>query len=236
MALRRSHLTQPSPAERVRSILAVAHSMTVSADGLHREVHRFDGAGAMGHVHLHAPSEAGQTLQPTRVPARLEFADIAPTPVRERLRARLTLTGLLPAPYRADSAESTCMEFGQAVLEDDTGRWFVTLDALQAAEPDPIARHEADLLTHLTDSHGELVLMLLRLVKPQQRQRQRMVRAVPVAMDRYGLTLRLEYSGSHRDIRLPFPTPVADIEQATPQIHALLAAARRSSHPNRLLA
>jgi hypothetical protein len=228
----RSRVTQPTPAERVRSILAAAHSMTVVTDGLHNEVHRLDGSGAMGHIHLHEPSEGGLPRRTTRIPVRLELTDIAPTPVRERLRARVTVTGLLAAPYTAQAAASTCMEFGQAVLEDPRGRTFVTLEALQATEPDPLAMCEAGVLTHLMDSHRELVPLLLRLVRPHPRSG--MVRAVPVAMDRYGLTLRLEHPRTHRDVRLPFPTPVTDIEQAGPRIHALLAAARRASHPNRL--
>lgn len=62
-----------------------------------------------------------------------------------------------------------------------------------------------------------------------------MTRVLPSAMDRYGVTLRLEYPGTHRDVRLPFPTPVSRLDQAWPQIHALLAAARRASHRSRLL-
>ncbi|MCR8944520.1 DUF2470 domain-containing protein [Streptomyces sp. OUCMDZ-4982] len=224
--------TQPTRAERVRSILVVAHSMTVVSDGVHTEVRRLDGTGAMGHIHLHAPTEGGHAPVGERVPARLEFTDIAPTPVRDRLRARVTVTGLLASPYSTDTEASTCMEFGQAVLEDAEGRTFVTLEELERAETDPVAACEAGMLTHLVDDHSELVPLLLRLVRPTPERD--MVRAVPLAMDRYGVTLRLEYPRSHRDVRLPFPKPVTDIDQAGPQIHALLAAARRVSHRNGL--
>ncbi len=55
-----SRVTQPTPTERVLSILTAAHSMTVVSDGLDPvEVHRLDGTAAMGHIHLHEPSEAG---------------------------------------------------------------------------------------------------------------------------------------------------------------------------------
>ncbi|WP_406405170.1 DUF2470 domain-containing protein [Streptomyces sp. NBC_01643] len=227
--------TQPTPAERVRSILTAAHSMTVVSDGLHHtEVHRLDGTGAMGHIHLHEQSEDSTSQWATRIPVRLEFTDIAPTPVRDRLRARVTVTGILAAPYRPEATESTCMEFGQAVLEDSEGRWFVTLNALEATDLDPIATSEASMLTHLVDSHSELVPLLLRLVRP--RPDRGILRAVPVAMDRYGVTLRLEYPDNHHDVRLPFATPVTDIDQAGARIHSLLAAARRASHPDRLIA
>ncbi|MER5553629.1 DUF2470 domain-containing protein [Streptomyces sp. NPDC002793] len=227
--------TRPSPAESVLSILTAAHSMTVVSDGLDPvEVHRLDGTPAMGHIHLHEPSDAGHARTDTRIPVRLEFTDIAPTPVRDRMRARVTVTGLLSAPYSTEAADSTCMEFGQAVLDDHRGRTFVTLDALEQTDPDPIATSEASMLTHLMDDHGELVPLLLRLVRPQPDKGMR--RVLPLAMDRYGVTLRLEYPRTHRDVRLPFPKPVARLTQAGPQIHALLAAARRASHHNQLLA
>ncbi|MFH9607716.1 DUF2470 domain-containing protein [Streptomyces sp. NPDC017448] len=228
----RPRATRPSRAERVRSILTVAHSMTVVSDGLHTEVRRLDGATAMGHIHLHAPDGGGRAPSAERVPARLEFTDIAPVPVRDRLRARVTVTGLLAAPYGDGAERSTCMDFGQAVLEDAEGRTFVTLEELEEVETDPIAACEAGMLTHLVADHAELVPLLLRLVRP--RPERGMTRAVPLAMDRYGVTLRLEHPHTHEDVRLPFPRPVTEIDQAGPQIHALLAAARRVSHRNGL--
>ncbi|MEU6123173.1 DUF2470 domain-containing protein [Streptomyces sp. NPDC047123] len=235
--MRRPHRTprtQPSPAERVHAILHAAQSMTVISDGCHTEVHRLDAEGALGHVHLHAPEEGALPASRERVPVRLEFTDIAPTAVRDRLRARLTLTGLLAAPYSDEAPDSSCMEFGQALLEDGGGRHFVTLDELCAVTPDPMAGDEADMLTHLVDCHPELVPLLVRLVRPHPAKG--MQRAVPLAMDRYGVTLRLEYATAHHDVRLPFATPVSAIDQAGPQMHALLAAARRASHGSRLFA
>ncbi|WP_406348999.1 DUF2470 domain-containing protein [Streptomyces sp. NBC_00144] len=230
-----ARVTQPTPAERVLSILTAAHSMTVVSDGHDPiEVHRLDGAGAMGHVHLHAPPEARPAHPGTRVPVRLELTDIAPTPVRDRMRARVTVTGLLLAEYSMETTASTCMEFGQAVLDDHNGRAFVTYAALQRTDPDPVATGEAAMLTHLMDGHSELVPLLLRLAQPQPDKG--MVRVLPLAMDRYGLTLRLEYPGTHRDVRLPFAKPLSRTDQAGSQIRSLVAAARRVSHLNRLLA
>ncbi|WP_406064432.1 DUF2470 domain-containing protein [Streptomyces sp. NBC_01077] len=228
-----TRVTRPTSAERVRSILAAAHSMTVVSDGAHQEVHLLDGTGPMGHIHLHDPSEDSRAGHSARTPVRLEFTDIAPTPVRERLRARVTLTGLLAAPYEPGATTSICMEFGQALLEDAEGRNFIALEELHATDIDPMASCEASMLTHLVDSHSELVPLLLRLVRP--RPERDMVRALPVALDRYGITLRLEHPTGHQDVRLPFPTPVTDIDQAGSRIHALLSAARRFSHPNHLL-
>ncbi|MBZ6102508.1 DUF2470 domain-containing protein [Streptomyces olivaceus] len=222
----------PTAAERARSILAAAHSMTVVTDGRHTEVQHLDGAGVMGHVHLHAPFEGPGAPPAGRVPIRLELTDIAPTPVRDRLRARVTLTGLLAAPYDPGSAESTCMEFGQCVLEDSPARTYVSLADLEAADPDPLATSEAGLLTHLVDDHPELVPLLLRLVRPLPDGDVR--RVVPVGIDRYGLTLRLEHARGHRDVRLPFHRTVRHIDHVGPQLHALLAASRRLSHTRHL--
>ncbi|MCX5402414.1 DUF2470 domain-containing protein [Streptomyces sp. NBC_00102] len=226
--------TQPTPAERVRSILRAAQSMTVVSDGGHHDVHRLDeDGGAMGAVHLHAPDDGTLSPSTPRFPVRLELTDIAPTSVRDRLRARVTLTGLMNAPYDDESPGSTCLEFGQAVLECDGDRYFVTLEELEEVAVDPTATSEAGMLMHLMDSHQELVPLLVRLVRP--RPKRGMLRAVPVAMDRYGMTLRLEFPGTHQDERLPFATPITRLEQAGPQIHALLSAARRASHLGPLL-
>ncbi|MFF0189651.1 DUF2470 domain-containing protein [Streptomyces sp. NPDC005244] len=223
----------PTAVERVRSILAAAHSMTVVCDGRHTEVRRLDGSGAMGHFHLHAPFEGTGAPTGARVPVRLELTDIAPTPVRDRLRARVTLTGLLAEPYDPASTQSTCMEFGQGVLEDGSRRSYVTLQQLEATELDPLATSEAGMLTHLVDEHAELVPLLLRLVRPLPDGG--VLRALPAGVDRYGLTLRLEYRRTHRDVRLLFKTPVQHIDHVGPQIHALLSEARRLSHTGRLL-
>ncbi|MGW1867782.1 DUF2470 domain-containing protein [Streptomyces mauvecolor] len=233
MRPRSSRTEQPTPAERMRSIIVAAHSMTVVTDGHHHEVHHLDGTDLLGRIHLHDP---GDPLEPgpqaPRIPIRLELTDIAPTPVRDRLRARVTLSGLVAAPYRGDSTDSTCVEFGQAVIEDARGRTYITLEQLQEAETDPMAAGEAGMLTHLVDDHPALVPLLLRLVEP--RLKSGVVRALPVAMDRYGLTLRLEHAVTHWDVRLPFPTPMTDIDQAGVQFHALLTAARRCSSHHRL--
>ncbi|WP_155059477.1 DUF2470 domain-containing protein [Streptomyces blattellae] len=227
------HPDEPTAAERVCSILAAAHSMTVVSDGRHAEVRFLDGVGTTGRFHLHATWEDCDSRPPGRVPVRLELTDIAPTPVRDRLRARVTLTGLLAAPYDPESTESACMEFGQGVLEDATGRSYVTLHELRTTEPDPLAANEACLLGHLVDAHAELVPPLLRLIRPLPDRG--LLRALPVAIDRYGLTLRLEYPRTQRDVRLPFQKPVHHIDHVGPRIRALIAAGRRLTHTGRLL-
>lgn len=222
--------TRPTDAETIRSVLAAAHSMTVVTDGLRSEVRHLDGSDPMGRLHLH-PSEPGGADE-HRPAIRLEFTDIAPTPVRDRVRARVTLLGRLLTPYSDEAADSTCVEFGQAILETEYGFSYVGLDELDAAAPDPLAPYEAGMLTHLLDDHPDLVTLLLRLVQPLPAAT--IVRALPVAMDRYGITLRLEAHRGHRDVTLPFPSPLDHVDQSGAQIQALFSAARRRSHRNTL--
>ncbi|MGW7137015.1 DUF2470 domain-containing protein [Streptomyces xanthophaeus] len=234
-AARPAPADRPTDAERVRSVLAAAHSMTVVADGLHTAVRHLDGGDPMGRLHLH-PAEPGGDGE-ERPAIRLEFTDIAPTPVRDRVRARVTVLGRMLTPYPHGSAApdpdgSTCIEFGRAVLETDEGIAHIGLEELDEAAPDPLAPYEAGMLTHLLDDHPDLVTLLLRLVHPLPTAA--VVRALPVALDRYGITLRLEERRGHRDVRLPFPSPLDDIEQSGAQIQALFSAARRRSHRNTL--
>ncbi|MFD7553956.1 DUF2470 domain-containing protein [Streptomyces sp. NPDC059835] len=232
----------PTDAELIRSVLAAAHSMTVVTDGLRSEVRHLDGSDPMGRLHLHPSGPDGghgrghghghEREREHRPALRLEFTDIAPTPVRDRVRARVTLLGRLLTPYSDESADSTCMEFGQAVLETSRGVAYTGLEELDAAVPDPLAPFEAGMLTHLQDDHPDLVTLLLRLVRPLPTTA--MVRALPVALDRYGITLRLEERRGHHDVRLPFPSPLDHVEQSGAQIQALISAARRRSHHNTL--
>ncbi|GGY40361.1 DUF2470 domain-containing protein [Streptomyces omiyaensis] len=227
MRLRTARATRPTPAERMRSVIAVARSMTVVTDGLRHEVHDTDGTPATGRLHLHGPTDDFGDGVP-RIPIRVELTDIAPTPVRDRVRARVTLTGLVTSPYGPEAAGSTCVTLGQAVLEDADGRTYVPLDRLATAEPDPLAGCEAAMLHHLVADHPDLVTRLLRLAASDLKRD--LVRALPLAIDRYGITLRLERPGGRHDLRLPFPTPLADADQVGPRIRSLLTTARRASH------
>ncbi|MCB5181462.1 DUF2470 domain-containing protein [Streptomyces antimicrobicus] len=221
---------RPTAAERVRSVLAAAHSMTVVTDGLRTEVRHLDDGDPMGRLHLH--HDAALPGDDPRPAVRLEFTDVAPTPVRDRVRARVTLLGRLLTPYTEEPGGTTCVAFGRAVLETAEGTTYLTPAELEAAEPDPLATYEAGMLTHLLDDHPELVTLLLRLVHPQPGAT--VLRALPVALDRHGITLRLEERRGHRDATLAFPSPVADVERSGAQIQALLSKARRLSHRNTL--
>lgn len=77
----------------------------------------------------------------------------------------------------------------------------------------------ARLLTHLADTHPGAVERLTRLIDPVHGA----VRVRPLAVDRHGLTLRIERARTHGDVRLPFHTPADDVAQLTERMHRLLA-------------
>ncbi|MFW6691973.1 DUF2470 domain-containing protein [Streptomyces sp. MAR4 CNX-425] len=242
----------PTPAERVRTILATAGSLMVETDGfrcdlvgLHTPGPDPDPAAEPDRLlRLHPPADSALASRVVRaptgdLPVRLHLTDIAPVGVRDRVRARVTLIGWL-APERAQpDAERLTLGFDAAEVlvvaaGDGTGPAagsgpatpdvaVVDPDELAAARPDPLAAQESAMLLHLADSHRDAVDALTRLLDPAVLHGA--VRVHPLAMDRHGLTLRLEHLRTHRDVRLPFPAPLTDPAEAGPAVRTLLQAA-----------
>ncbi|MEW2251624.1 DUF2470 domain-containing protein [Streptomyces sp. NPDC006975] len=222
----------PAAAERARSVLAAAWSCAVTAEGGREE---FIGAHEVtgdGRVLLRLPEDsalwAAAICAPRGEPsAVLEFADVAPVPVRRRIRARLWLAGWF-------TAEDDHLAFRptRVVLRRPSGAVVVGLDDFAAAAPDPLAGAEAHLLTHLADAHPDAVERLTRLVDPGSLHGA--VRVRPLAVDRHGLTLRIERARTHGDVRLPFHTPADDVGQLTERMHHLLAQASAAGCPRAL--
>jgi hypothetical protein len=232
---------EPTAAERVCSTVAAAGSLTVTMAGRRWELVAAHTLQRAGRVLLRIPAARELMAEVARDPrghrtAILEFTDVAPTAVRARVRARVRLTGwLAPAPLWQEGAEAGLrLDPSQIVLETAAGPAGVGLDELVLAQADPLAGHEADLLTHLADHHREVVALLTRLVEP------RLLHGVttvwPLALDRYGITLRLEYARGHQDVRLPFTAPLAAADQASAAIRALIVAAHACSCHRRPLA
>jgi hypothetical protein len=151
----------------------------------------------------------------------LEFADVAPVPVRSRIRARLWLAGSLEPEEDQLAFRPT-----RIALRRANGVVVVDLDEYASAQPDPLATVEAGLLTHLAGAHPDAVQRLTRLVDPAGLQGA--VRVQPLAVDRHGLTLRIERARDHGDVRLTFHAPADDVEQLTERVHVLLAQAARA--------
>ena len=222
----------PAAAERARSVLATAWSCAVTAEGTREE---FGGAHSVtddGRILLAVPEDsvlaAAAICTPRGEPsAVLEFADVAPVPVRNRIRARLWLAG-----WFAPEDGHLVFRATRVVLRRPSGALIVELDEFAAARPDPLALAEARLLTHLADCHPDAVERLTRLVEPDSLHGA--VRVQPLAVDRHGLTLRIERARAHGDVRLPFHRPADDVAQLTERMHVLLGQAAAATCPRPL--
>jgi hypothetical protein len=113
------------------------------------------------------------------------------------------------------------------VLDDESGG---PCGHLHAAEV------EAAYLAHVAGRHGVAVRLLAGLIDARLRSGVR--RVVPLALDRHGLTLRLEYPRAHRDVMLPFAGPADCPGEVRDRMAALLERAQRpaSAGPRSLAA
>ncbi|MET9390456.1 DUF2470 domain-containing protein [Streptomyces sp. NPDC006624] len=222
----------PAAAERARSVLAAAWSCSVTAEGAREELVGAHTVAADGRVLVGVPEDSALLTAAICAPrgepsAVLEFADVAPVPVRSRIRARLWLAG-----WFAAEGDRLAFTPTRAVLRQPSGAVVVDLDEFTAAAPDPLTTAEARLLTHLADCHPDAVERLTRLVDPGSLYGA--VRVQPLAVDRHGLTLRIERARTHGDVRLAFHTPADDLAQLTERMHALLGQAAAASCPRAL--
>jgi hypothetical protein len=219
-------VTAPSLPERARSVLASCSSATVlTADTEHEVTDLFhDGAGdlvfRLGRRH---PLTQAVLADPDgELTAVAELTQLAAVPARERVRSRLTLGGWL----RADPCDlSLRLGVVEVVVEDLDGAWEVPVDEYHAARPDCLARVESEHLLHLGSHHQDAVSLLARLAGNSALQGA--VRVLPLALDRYGLVLRIERIRGFVDVRLPFPSPVRRAEDVGEAMRNLLALAAR---------
>ncbi|WP_418960161.1 DUF2470 domain-containing protein [Streptomyces tritici] len=224
--------SEPTAAERVRSVLAQAESLSLTTQGQSYDLIGMLSVGPGGRISLHPPADSPLAVRVATAPlgglaALLDFTDIAPTAMRERVRARVTLSGWL-TPAEADASGGPVrLDLARVTLRTPAGAEDVALDAYAVAEPDALAVEEAAMLTHLADAHEDLVAELLLLAGPQVPPG--VLRVAPLAVDRYGLTLRCEYERGHCDLRFLFGAPVRDGAEAGEQIRRLLTG-RRCAH------
>jgi hypothetical protein len=210
-------------ASQARSVLARASSARVTWLG--------PGAAAPHDVPSVAIDRPDAPTPARRRPAVVEVTDVAPLPTRERVRARVRLHGYAeqaaPTP-RTDAAGARPVRIAvEAVELESGGRTHLIRPAeLREARPDPFARREARFLSHLATTHAEVVAALGELAS-----RGRPVeRVVPLALEREGITLRLERAAGHDDVLLAFPAPAEtpdDVRRAMLQLAERAAACGR---------
>ncbi|GAA1535859.1 hypothetical protein GCM10009730_51310 [Streptomyces albidochromogenes] len=163
--------TELTTAEWIRSVLTCTGSLTLVTDG-----HRSDLAGlytvdGKGRLTLRLP--AGSPLLPQATCASddtpaplLEFTDIAPTAVRDRVRARVYLSGrLIPSDPEGAAGRSHHLGLTRATLETASAIAAVRLDELALAAAEPLTVQESALLTHSTNAHRNVLARLSRLAR-----------------------------------------------------------------------
>lgn len=229
MAVAPARTAELSHAERIRSVVAAAGSLSLTTGGASYDLiamHTVEN----GRLTLRVPDDTPLAVEMVCAPhgalgALVEFTDIAPVRARDRIRARVTLSGWLsPSGERHENVMVLGLDPARASLQWHGRVQHVDLDEVFRAEPDALALQEAAMLGHLDDDHHDVVARLARLAAPEVRRG--VVDVRPYAMDRYGFTLRYEYAQGHRDARLLFPDPVRDAAEVGVQVEALLAHAR----------
>ncbi|WP_240796197.1 DUF2470 domain-containing protein [Streptomyces sp. RFCAC02] len=212
--------------------------------------------GPAGTLFLLVPADApavkaAQHARADELTAVMDITDVAPVAVPHRVRARGWVAGWLTAvrdgdehreaarilaerhpgsPLPGDAWALLRLEVGEAYTDDLWGEAQVEPDEFAAALPDPVARHEADLLQHLAASHGEQVWSLCSLLGDEQGGACPAWDAItPLSLDRFGLRVRLRSVGTVCDARFDFPEPVTDITGLRRAMHHLFEAAGAAS-------
>jgi hypothetical protein len=219
----------PSAAERVRSVLAAADSLDVVVGDRRSRLIGRHAVDAEGVLTVRLPADRALAAA-AGADVSVEFTDVAPVALRNRVRAQLTVGGRLRPIDRGSGLawlEPACVR-----LIEGARFTLVNVHEVRAAAPDPLARYESSMLLHLASVHSDMVTLLSRLLPVAHLQGVRLIR--PLRMDRYGLVLRLERSGGERDVRLAFPTPLADASGAAVQMRMLLERARLCPRRRRL--
>ncbi|MFE7778182.1 DUF2470 domain-containing protein [Streptomyces sp. NPDC057445] len=232
MALADVRVDEPTAAERIRSVLLASGSLSLTTGGTCYDLTAMHTVDDKGQLRVHAPADSPLAAEAVFAPRGLlaglaQFTDIAPTAVRDRVRAKVTLSGwLTPADIQASpDVLMLRLDAARVTIERDAGAEVVGLDELVLAHADPLAGQEAALLCHLDHDHHDVVTQLSRLADLQVLRGALRIR--PLALDRYGLTLRCEYSSGHHDFRISFPTPVRDPAEIREQLERLLVRVRR---------
>ncbi|MBH0778954.1 DUF2470 domain-containing protein [Nocardia bovistercoris] len=234
----------PSTAERVRNACAHAEHAVLALPGVDPTQTSVHYLRQCGDVVIAIPADSTAATQifrsgPGGTAAVLELTDHAPLPLREPVRALVWLRGVVrtvPVPaQRALAAEvakdhphpdlldightSTLLRLmiGSAVMADATGAEAVCVDDLRMAQPDPFCAVESAWLQHMDADHADMVAQLARHLPPKLQRG-----AVhPLAIDRYGITLRVEGVDGDHDFRLPFNAPADDVEALSRAVRTL---------------
>jgi hypothetical protein len=219
--------TAPTTAERLRSLLVAEPSLDVVAAQRRVQLIGRHEVESDGRLRLRVPGDSLLALELAEgapILAVVEITDIAAVAMRDRIRARASLSGMLQR-HRAEATDVVAeLALASGDLVERGMRTPVSAAEFAAAAPDVLASRESALLCHLVDVHADLVGWLTRLVPAGVLHGVRRVH--PLRLDRYGIVLRLEFPCGERDVRLPFSAPAEVPEDAPSRMLELLARAR----------
>ena len=205
----------------------------------------------------HPAARAALQARDDELCAVMEITDVAPVAVPHRVRGRAWVAGWLTPVAAADRPAAARLlaarepgpptvgagrlllrlEVGEAHVEDLWGEGAVEPEEFTTAVPDPLARHEADLLQHLAAAHGDRMRGLCSLLdfSPASGDAPGGIpgtavtpaRATPLALDRFGLRVRFGDRGTAGcyDVRFDFAEPVRDVGGLRREMHRLFEAA-----------
>lgn len=234
----------PSAAERTRTLVQSTCSAVLLVPG--GEAARPEqlaplarAVGTDGEVFLLFPADspavrAATHAQDDELSAVLEITDVAPVSVPQRIRGRAWVSGWLTCvPGLAEPGGMMLrLEVGDLYVDDLWGASGVEPEDFARASVDPLVAHETELLQHLHSAHSDQVQGLCGLLGDRAdgacaTDR----RAVPLALDRFGLRVRLVGERCF-DARFDFPTPVRDITELRRAMRTLFEAASHTSGPS----
>ncbi|WP_323379361.1 DUF2470 domain-containing protein [Streptomyces durbertensis] len=191
-------------------------------------------------------ARAGAYAQDDDVAAVMELTDVAPVSVPHRIRGRAWVAGWLTAVRGRERGIAAKLltdrnpagpppggmgwmmlrlEVGEVQVDDLWGECRVSAEDFAAARPDPLARHEAELLQHLAAAHPGQLDRLTALLGEEAAAAATGHRPVPLALDRHGMRLRYCRRQEGFDVRFEFPDPVTDVMGLRREMHRLFEAA-----------
>ncbi|MGD9529278.1 DUF2470 domain-containing protein [Pseudonocardia sp.] len=235
----------PPAAERARTVLAVAPTVTVSAHGSDWTVarHGTDPEGRPLLLVTATPAEAltctptGAVRQPVRVALHAAQLHLlrAPDRVRHRVEIRGTVTAvptaeadrLLAADRRFLDALDECallrVEPAGILLDGAT----VGLAEYRTAAADPFASVEDSLLREMLATRQEDLVWLCTLLGAEALTGATEI--APIGLDRWGLTMRIAGTAGVGHHRIAFPDPVDRVEALRRTLRRLIAFARSAT-------
>ncbi|MFE7131092.1 DUF2470 domain-containing protein [Streptomyces sp. NPDC057638] len=235
----------PSAAERTRTLVQGTCSAVLLIPGV--SVTRPDQLAPRdrvvdddGEIRLRYPADspavrAAAHAQDDELTAVLELTDVAPVSVPHRIRGRAWVTGWLTrVPDTGHTEPGTAelrLHVGELYVDDLWGAASVDPEEFTRATADPLVAHETELLQHLHAAHADRLQELCGLLGERAESAQAATgttvqRAVPLALDRFGLRIRFVGHGCF-DARFDFPEPVGDITGLRRAMRTLFDAAAR---------